>query len=144
MRIVREQQNLRGGGEHEQHANERFLRFRSLALRPREQQCTEQCRDDGRNLCGPAFRTETHRVCGDYAEPGHLRNREIDEYDAAREHLLTQWHMREDDEQARDERGPENAHLSGDITHFSAPSSRATVSSNRPNRSFAAGVPPTE
>ena len=35
VRIVREQQDLRGGGEHEQDADERLLHLRPLALRSR-------------------------------------------------------------------------------------------------------------
>ncbi len=81
---------------------------------------------------------------GDHAEARDLRDGEVDEHDAAPQHLLPERHVRQDDEDAGHEGRPQDADVPGEIVHFAAASRRLSVSSNRPKRSFASGVPPTE
>ena len=84
------------------------------------------------------------RVRRDHAERRDLRDREIDEHDAAPQHLLAERHVRQRDEDAGDERRPQDAEGAGEVVHLPAASSRLMVSSKSPNRSLASGVPPTE
>ncbi|MFO1410433.1 MAG: hypothetical protein U1F06_08670 [Steroidobacteraceae bacterium] len=79
----------------------------------------------------------------DHAEPGHLRHREIDEHDAAGEHLQAERHVRDHDQNAGDHRRREDGERIVQRAHRTAPSSRVMVSSNRLNRSRAAPEPPT-
>ena len=55
------------------------------------------------DLHAPAFRLEAERVGGGHAEARDLRDGEVDEDDAAIEHLLAQRHMRRQHQQARRE-----------------------------------------
>ncbi len=81
---------------------------------------------------------------GDDAESGNLRDGEVDEHDAAPEHLLPERHVRQEDQDAGHEGRPQDADVSAEVAHFAAASSLLSVSSKRPNRSLASGVPPTE
>ena len=83
-------------------------------------------------------------VVGEYhADPRDLRHREIDENDAPFEHLHAERDVSRGDQQARDERGPQDAEARRVERHFAVASKRPMVSSNKPNRSFALSVPPT-
>src|SRR5262249_21590897 len=79
----------------------------------------------------------------DDSEPCNLRDGQIDEDDAARQHLLTKWHVREHDQDAGHERRPQYAQLRLHAAHFAPASSRLMVSWKRAKRSLASGVPPT-
>ena len=144
VRIVREQQDLCRGGEHEQHADQRLLHLRALALRPGEQQRAEQRGRDRGDLRHPAVKLQPGGFRRDHAERGNLCDREIDEHDATPQHLLAERHVRQRDEDAGDERRPQDAEGAGEVVHLPAASSRLMVSSKSPNRSLASGVPPTE
>ena len=50
-------------------------------------------------------------MCSDDPEAGHLRDGQVDEHDAARKHLLTERHVRENHQEAGNERRPQNAQL---------------------------------
>ena len=60
------------------------------------------------------------------------------------QHLLAERHVRDHDQEARDQRRPEDAEIGAEKVHLTAASSLLIVSSKRPKRSFASGVPPTE
>src|SRR5258705_466749 len=79
----------------------------------------------------------------DDTHPGDLRHREVDENDAPLEHLHAERDVGGSDQQARDERGPQDAEARSVERHLTMASSRPMVSSNNPNRSFALSVPPT-
>ena len=81
----------------------------------------------------------------DHAEARDLRDGQVDEDDAAIQHLHAQGHVAGEHQQAREQRGPEDRNVDGAPVHlaFAAASRRATVSSNSPKRSFAASSPPT-
>ena len=96
------------------------------------------------SLRAPPFDGQIEAVGRDHAETRDLRDGQIDEHDAARQHLLSERHMRDRDQHARDQRRPQDAEVGEQRVHFSAASSLLRVSSNNPNRSFASGVPPTE
>ena len=86
---------------------------------------------------------EPEPVGEQHAAAGDLRDREVDEHDAAREHLHAERHVRRGDEQPGDERRQQDRKLERPRVHCAPFSSRAIVSSKRPNRSFAASSPPT-
>ena len=144
MRVVGEQQDLRRGRQHEQDADQRFLHLGPPALGPGEQQRAAQRRGHGGELRRPARQLVAERVRRDHAERGDLRDREVDEHDAALQHLLPERHVREHYQQAGEQRRPQDAQVDCEVAHFSTASSRSMVSSNSPNRSLAPGVPPTE
>jgi len=86
-----------------------------------------------------------HGVGGDHAEPGDLRDGQVDEDDAAVQHLHAQGDVGGEHQQPGDERRPQDAPVERAPVHRVPPAatSRATVSSKRPKRSFAASLPPT-
>src|SRR5439155_1639008 len=57
-------------------------------------------------------------------------------------HFPPERHVSREYQQARDECGPEDARFQSFERHFSAPSSRCTISSYKPNKSFACSEPP--
>ena len=118
VRIVREQQQAAGRREHEQRADQRLLIIRPLAIGPGQQRAAEQRRDRGGDLDAVAVLVDADVLREDHAERGDLRDREIDEDDAAREHLLAERHVRRQHEQARDAGGPENAELESFASSF--------------------------
>jgi len=65
----------------------------------------------------------------DDAERRDLRDREIDEHDAAPEHLLPERHVRDRDEDAGDQRRPQDVEIRERVVHLVAASSRFNVSS---------------
>ena len=117
VRIVGEQQDLRGRGEHEQHPDQRFLRLGALALGPGEEQRAHQRGGGCGDLRDPAARAEAGDVRGDHAEARHLCDREVDEHDPAREHLLPERHVRQHDENAGNEGRPQDAQIRLQGTH---------------------------
>jgi hypothetical protein len=117
-----------------------------MPLRPGQQPGAEQRRRDGGGLHRDAALGQAEGIGGDDAEAGDLGDREIDEDDAAVEHLLAERHVRRQHQQAGDQGRAEDAPVERAPVHVfgAAPaSSRATVSSKRPNRSLAPSVPPT-
>ena len=150
LRITGQQQDAGAGCEDEQHADQRFLLLRSAALGPGQQQSAEQRRADGSSLHRHPARGQPERHCGDHAQAGDLRDRQVDKDDAALEHLRTERHVGGQHQQPGEQRRPEDADIErvpvqdhGLAPAPAAASRRATVSSNRPNRSFAASLPPT-
>ena len=77
------------------------------------------------------------------AEAGNLRDREVDEDDAAIENLYAERHVRRGDEEPRHARRPENRPVERREAHLRPALSRARVSSKSPKRSLAPAVPPT-
>ena len=144
VRIVGQQQDLRRGRQHEQDADQRLLHLGTLAFGPGEQQRAGQRGGGGRESARPTLRWVVRSGSRDDAERRHLRDGEIDEHDAAGQHLLSQRHVRDRHQHAGDQRRPQDAEVGGQRVHLSAASSLSRVSSNKPNRSFASGVPPTE
>ena len=118
VRIVGEQQDLRGRCEHEQDADQRLLHFGALALGPGEQQRAGQCGGARRRLRAPAFDGQLEAVGRDHAETGDLRDREVDEHDAARQHLLSERHMRNRHQHAGDQRRPQDAEIGEHRVHL--------------------------
>ena len=113
MWIVGEQQDLRGRRQHEQHADQRLLHFRPLALGPGQQQRGQQRRAYRRDLGHPALQFQPKIMRGDHADTGHLRDGEVDEDDTAGQHLLTERHMRGQHDQAGKQRRPQDAEILG-------------------------------
>jgi hypothetical protein len=143
MRIGREEQQRAGRRQHEHDADGRFLHVVPAAVGPREKQRSEQRRAQCTDLHRAALRLEA-RPAGEHdTDPCNLSNREIDEDDAAIQHLNAQWNMRCGHENPGRERGPQDAPVEHGRTHGAAASSRAIVSSNKPKRSRAFSVPPT-
>jgi hypothetical protein len=104
-----------------------FLHLRPVLLGPGEEQRAGERRGERRRLHAQPVRLEAEPVGEDHAQPRDLRHREIDEDDAAREHLDAERRVRRDDQQPGDERRPENAEV--ERAHFAAASSRSSVSS---------------
>src|SRR5581483_2460078 len=127
----------------EHDADDRFLDLRPAPLGPGEERCREKRRAERRYLHRVARRWPAEVVGSDDAERGDLRDGKVDEDDAPLEHLHAERDVRRGDEQARDERGPQDAELGGTDAHFTVFSKRSIVSSNSPKRSFARSVPPT-
>ena len=96
-----------------------------------------------RDLHGHALGLEADAVGEQYAAPGDLRNRQIDEHDAAREHLHAERHVRQRDEESRDERRQQDGEIDRAGAHCEPFRSRAIVSSKSPYRSVARSSPPT-
>ena len=94
LRVVGEQQQRAGRREHEQRADQRLLEFRPVAVGPRQQPGAADRRDGGRDLHAPPAFVDAVPLREDHAERGDLRDRQVDEDDAAREHLLAQRHVR--------------------------------------------------
>ena len=107
--------------EDEHHADQRLLLLRRAPLGPGQQPRAEQGRRDGRGLHGDAALGQAERVGGDHAEPGDLRDREVDEDDAAVEHLHAERHVRREHQQAGDERRAEDAPVERAPVHGLAP-----------------------
>ncbi len=105
VRVRGEQQDAARGTEHEGHADHRLLHFGPDLLGPREQERARERRDEGRDLHGKPLRGEAQAVGEQHAAARDLRDREIDEYDSAREHLHAERHVRCGHQQARGERG---------------------------------------
>ena len=83
VRVGGEQEQRAARGEHESHADDRFLHVGPAPVGPREQ---ERARERGQKRAGlhrPALRLETDPVGEHDAKPGDLRDRKIDEYDPA-------------------------------------------------------------
>ena len=70
----------------------------------------KRCRNSG-NLDHPAFRFPAHRIGGDDTESRDLCDRKIDKDDAASQYLGTQRHVRAQHQDARQERGQNDAQL---------------------------------
>src|SRR5262249_38838841 len=79
----------------------------------------------------------------DHPQACDLGHGEVNEHDAAREHLHAEGHVSRGDEQAGDKRRPQNPEACRIRGHFSAPSRGPIMSSEKPNRSLALSVPPT-
>ena len=127
-----------GGGE----LGERLRRHQPRSDGIPEGRIGEGSPDIDRDSQAPPF--HVNRPLGSRRRlPGDLRDREIDEHDAAIQHLDAERHMRRGHEQAGDERRPKDAEIDRRRVHLGTASKRARVSSNRPKRSFARPVPPT-
>lgn len=108
-----------------------------------QQQRAGQRRQHGGKLHAPAADRETERAGDDDTEPGELRDRKVNEDDAAPQHLTAQRHMARQHQQTGCERRQQNAGIDRSEAHGAATSRRVRVTSNRPNRSSVPGVPPT-
>jgi hypothetical protein len=85
--------------------------------------------DERGHLHGDALGLESHAVREQHAAAGDLCDREVDEDDAAREHLRAQRDVRRGHQQARGERGPEDGEVETRERHPSPLSNRCSVSS---------------
>ncbi len=111
MRVAGEQQDAERCGQHEHRPNDGFLDFRPAFLGPGQEQRTEQGSRQRGNLHGDALRFPTEEVGCNDADPGNLRNGDVDEYDAPVQHLDSQWSMGCGNQQARDQCGEQEAEL---------------------------------
>ena len=146
VRVAGEQQQSHARREDEEHADQRLLLLRRAPFGPSQQPGTEERRSDRGGLHGEAVLGDAERVGGDHAEPRDLRDREVDEDDAAIEHLHAERDVGREDEQPSDQGRAEDAPVEHAPVHGLVPAAatrRPTVSSKRPNRSFAASLPPT-
>jgi hypothetical protein len=109
VRIVRKDKELDAGRDNEQHADESFLNLRPFLFGPGESQRSQQSRGSCGYLNPPSLRFKTHRVGGRHTQSRHLCDREVDEHDAARQHLLAQGHMGRKDQHPGKECRKENA-----------------------------------
>ena len=100
VHIAREQQHAAGRGEHEHDADDRLLHVGPAALGPRQQQRAGERGGECGDLHRDAPGVETEAIGEDDAAAGDLRDREVDEHDAAREHLRAERHVRRGHEQA--------------------------------------------
>ena len=82
-----------------------------LRLGPCQEHRARERGGAGRRLRGPALDRQAEAARRDHAESRDLRDRKVDEHDAARKHLLAERHVRDHDEDARDQRRPENAEI---------------------------------
>ena len=92
-----------------------------LRLGPGQQQRAGQRRGARRELRAPPFDRQLETVGRDHAEPRHLRDGEVDEHDAAGQHLLSQRHVRNRHQHAGDQRRPQDAEVSEQSVHLSPP-----------------------
>ncbi len=103
VRIVGEQQDAAGSGEHEQYTDLGLLHVRPALFRPGQQGRTEQ----GRRCCGElgckSLRIEFKHAGDDHAECRDLRQRQVDEHDAAAQDLGAKRHMRDQHQAASHE-----------------------------------------
>src|SRR5262245_2118535 len=88
------------------------------------------------------MRLEAEAAGGDHAERRHLRDRQIDEDDAAPQDLLAEGDVRGENEHARDQRGRDDAEPDRIEVHFGS-NKVLTITSNMPNRSSAPAALPT-
>ena len=149
VRVVGQHQNAGARSEHERHADQRLLLRAGAPLGPGQQRGAGECGAHGGRLHRHAAIGKAQRIGHDHPQPRHLCDGEVDEHDAAVEHLRAQRHVRGQHQQAGDQRQSEQAPVERvpvDSAHLAAPaaaSSRSTVSSNKPNKSFAPWLPPT-
>ena len=111
--VAREQQQAAGGREDEHDADDGLLDVRPDLLRPSQEQRTAECRGERCDLHGNAFRLEAELVGEQHAAARHLRDREVDEDDAAGEHLHPERHVRRGDEHAGREGRQQDRELDG-------------------------------
>ncbi len=142
-RVVREQQQAAGRRQHERHADDRFLRLAEAMIGPRQQQAAGERRRECRHLRRDAVRLEAERARADHAEPRHLRDREVDEDDAAAQNLAPERHVGREHERAGDEAGPDDREAGPVEAHDLTSSSVLTMTSNMPNRSSVPATAPT-
>src|SRR4029079_17365336 len=90
-----------------------------------------------------ALGLEADLIGNEYAAARDLRDGEVDEHDAAREHLRAERNVCRGDEQAGDQRREHDREVDWRRGHCAPFSRRAIVSSNRLVRSFASASPPT-
>jgi len=143
VRVAREQHEARGGAEHEHHADHRLLHVGPDALGESEQQAAHERGAERGDLHGGPLVLEAEAVREQHAATRDLRDGEVDEDDAAREHLHAERNVRRGDEKARGERGDEDRQVERGEAHDAPFKRRWMVSSKSPKRSFASGVPPT-
>ena len=79
----------------------------------------------------------------DDAERGDLRDGQVNEDDAACQHLPPQRHVRGQHQQSRHHGGSEDTDIQSVEVHFAAASSLSMVESKNENRSFDCASPPT-
>ena len=100
LRIAGQQQDLGGGGEHEYHADDRLLDFRPFAL-------SVQVSRSAPSRAAASAETCTATPCGSkptksavhHADSGDLGDGDVDEHDAAGQHLHAQRHVGRSDQQ---------------------------------------------
>ena len=118
VRVVGKQQDLRRGRQHEEDPDQGLLHLGPPALGPGEQQRARKRGGHGSDLRGPARELMTERVGRDDSKRGDLCDREIDEHDSALQDLLSERHVRQHDQEAGDERRPQDAEVDGEIAHL--------------------------
>ncbi len=109
VRIVRQQQDAGGRGQHEHDADHRFLDLRPAPVGPVEDPRGDERGADGRDLHHEAACLPAHRVRGDDAEARDLRDREVDEDDAAAQDLLPERHVRAQHQHTGEKRRQDDA-----------------------------------
>ncbi len=143
MHVARKEKYAARRTQDEGDADHRFLDVRPVTLGPGEQQRAGERRRERGDLDGRTLRLESELIGEQDSATRDLRDREVDEHDAAREHLGAQRNVRGGHENSCDERRQEDRNLDGRQIHCCPLRSRAIVSSNRPYRSLAASSPPT-
>src|SRR6185295_2684363 len=112
-------------------------------LRPRKEERAGERSDERRDLHRPALRLQAEAVGEDHAQARDLSDGEVDEHDAAAQHLYAERSMRGRDQQPRGKCGSEYRRVYRREVHRGTASSRASVSSKSPKRSCALSLPPT-
>ncbi len=120
VHVAREQQHAAGRTEDEHHADHRFLHLGPDALGPGQEQRAAERRGQRGDLHGDAFGLEAEAVGEQHAAAGDLRDRQIDEHDAARQHLHAQRHVGRGHQQSGSERRQEDRQLDR-APRFTAP-----------------------
>ena len=108
MRVASEQQDAAGRRKNEQDANQWFLDARPALFGPAQAHGGHQRGTRGDDLDLIALGIPLQRVGRNNAQPGDLCDRQVNEDDAALQHLLTQRHVRAQHQQARGECRPDN------------------------------------
>src|SRR6478672_4759913 len=140
VRIHGEEQDGRIGRKDERDTDHRLLHFGPQLFGPVKEERAGERRSKGGSLNRDALRLVAEPVRENHPEPCDLRHREIDEHDAAIQHLDAERRVCCRHQEPRGERRPENAGIDG---HLAIARRRASVSSYRLKRSFACSVPPT-
>jgi hypothetical protein len=127
--LFAKQQQAAGCGEHEHGADQGFLKPGPTLVGGTEQAGTKQGGDGGSHLHAEAMLVHAEELGEDHAECRDLRDCQVNEDDAAREHPCTQRHMRGEHDQTSQAGRAENAGLEALPVHLSAPSRRSMVES---------------
>ena len=147
LRIIGQQQQRTAGRQYEQSADQRFLILRPATISPRQQASAKKRSDRRGDLDAKPVLVDAEKTGRNYPERGNLRYCQVDEDNAARQHLLAERNMRREHDQTGQTGWTEDTDVQSVPVqlhiHFAAPSSLSMVESNMLNRSLDAASPPT-